>query len=81
MPHVIVKVWPGKTDAQKQALAEAIVNNVTDILGYGDAAVSVAFEEVSADDWTEKVVEPDILAKWDTLAKTPGYVGRDGQRI
>ena len=80
MPHVIVKVWPGKTDAQKQALTETIVNNVTDILRYGDAAVSVAFEEVSADDWTEKVVEPDILAKWDTLAKKPGYVGRDGQR-
>jgi 4-oxalocrotonate tautomerase len=32
MPHVIVKLWPGKTEQQKNRLAEAITKNVMDIL-------------------------------------------------
>lgn len=73
MPHVIVKLWPGKSDEQKRRLAGAITCGVTDILGYGDEAVSVAFEEVAAGDWTEQVYKPDILGKRHDLAKQPGY--------
>jgi 4-oxalocrotonate tautomerase len=73
MPHMIVKLWPGKTAEQKQRLSNAIVEDVTSILGYGDESVSVAFEEVAAKDWTDKVYDPDILAKWAHLAKEPGY--------
>ncbi len=72
MPHIVVKLWPGKTKAQKQQLADAIAKDVTGILGYGDGAVSVAFEEVPSIDWTRQVFEPDILGKWDQLAKKPG---------
>ena len=46
---------------------------MTDILSYGDDAVSVAFEEVAANDWTEQVYNPDILGRWSDLAKQPGY--------
>src|SRR3954452_10213821 len=74
MPHVVVKLWPGKSDQQKQSLSEAIVRDMTSILGYGDDSVSVGFEEVAAGDWTEQVVEPDILGKWESLAKQPGYL-------
>ena len=35
MPHVIVKLWPGKSEQQKVRLAEAIVKDVMDVLGYG----------------------------------------------
>ena len=73
MPHVIVKLWPGKSDDQKRRLSDAIVRDVTEVLDYGDESVSVAFEEVSPSDWTGKVFEPDIIAKWDNLAKEPGY--------
>lgn len=73
MPHVIVKLWPGKSVAQKRALSDAIVRDVTSILGYGDEAVSVGFEEVAPDAWTARVYEPDIENKWDTLVKQPGY--------
>jgi 4-oxalocrotonate tautomerase len=44
-----------------------------DTLGYGDEAVSVAFEEVAPPEWTTKVYGPDILGKWTTLTKEPGY--------
>jgi 4-oxalocrotonate tautomerase len=46
MPHVIVKLWPGKSEQQKTLLAEAITWNVMDILHYGEESVSVAMEEI-----------------------------------
>ena len=67
MPHVIVKLWPGKSEQQKIRLAKAITKNVTDILHYGDESVSVAMEEVKSGDWVEKVYKPDIQSKWQTL--------------
>ena len=73
MPHVIVKLWPGQTEAQKQDLSDAILRDVTRILGYGDVSVSIGFEEVPAGEWTGRVFDPDILGKWDTLTKKPGY--------
>jgi 4-oxalocrotonate tautomerase len=73
MPHVIVKLWPGKTEQQKSRLTDAIVRSVCDTLGYGEDSVSVGFEEVSSRDWDKKVFGPDITEKWDTLRKQPGY--------
>ncbi|RXD07464.1 4-oxalocrotonate tautomerase [Sphingomonas sp. UV9] len=73
MPHVIVKLWPGKSDDQKCRLADAIARDVTDILGYGDDAVSILFDEVAPGDWAERVHEPEILGRWNDLAKQPGY--------
>ena len=73
MPHVIVKLWPGKSEDQKRRLSDAIVRDVTSILNYGDESVSVAFEEVAARDWKRKVYEPNIVGQWDQLAKQPGY--------
>jgi 4-oxalocrotonate tautomerase len=63
MPHVIVKLWPGKSEDQKAKLAAAIVKDVTRALNYGEESVSVAMEEVPASEWLEKVYKPDIEAK------------------
>lgn len=73
MPHVIVKLWPGKSDAQKKKLAEEVTKAVTSTLDYGADSVSVGMEEVNSRDWTEKVYNPDILGKAETLYKKPGY--------
>ena len=73
MPHVIVKLWPGKSENQKTRLAEAITKNVMEILHYGDESVSVSMEEVESQDWLEQVYKPDIQNKWDKLYKKPGY--------
>jgi 4-oxalocrotonate tautomerase len=73
MPHVIVKLWPGKSDVQKQRLSETITRGVRHTLGYSEDAVSVAFEEVAANKWMSKVYEPDIVANWANLTKQPGY--------
>ena len=73
MPHVIVKLWPGKSDEQKRRLARRITKSVMDVFDYGEESVSVGFEEVGSRDWKEKVYEPDIQNKWDKLYKKPGY--------
>ena len=73
MPHVIVKLWPGKSDTQKRQLSDAIVREVTRILDYGPKAVSVGFEEIAPGDWTSRVYGPDIQERWNALTKPPGY--------
>ena len=73
MPHVIVKLWPGKSEQQKTRLAEALTRDVMSILHYGDESVSVAMEEVGPEEWVEKVYKPEIKDKSDKLYKKPGY--------
>jgi 4-oxalocrotonate tautomerase len=73
MPHVIVKLWPGKTEEQKHRLAERITKAVMAVLNYGEESVSVALEEVRAKDWAEQVYKPDIVSKPERLYKKPGY--------
>ena len=73
MPHFVVKLWPGKSEQQKTRLAQEITDSVMSVLNYGAESVSVGFEEVESQEWTEKVYRPDIKAKWDQLYKKPGY--------
>ena len=73
MPHVVVKLWPGKSEQKKSELADAIARNVMDVLGASEASVSVAFEEVESSDWAERVYRPEIRDKWDQVYKKPGY--------
>ena len=73
MPHVIVKMYPGRSDSVKQQLVDAIVKDVVAIAGCGESSVSVAVEEVAPPEWPETVYRPDILDKAHLLYKKPGY--------
>ena len=73
MPHVIVKLWPGKSEQQKIRLTEEILRDVMNVLNYGEESVSVAIEEIKPQDWAEKVYKPDIVNNPETLYKKPGY--------
>jgi 4-oxalocrotonate tautomerase len=73
MPHIVVKLVPGKSEQQKTRLASEITKDVMSVFGYGEEAVSVAFEEVEPQDWTEKVYKPEIRDKWESVYKKPGY--------
>jgi len=73
MPHVIVKLYPGRTEQQKIRLAEEIVKDVVAIAKCEEKSVSVAIEEISPEDWAEKVYKPDILDNEKNLYKKPGY--------
>ena len=73
MPHVIVKLWPGKSEKQKKRLADAITRDVMEVLDYGEESVSVSLEEVPPTEWAEKVYRPDIVQNAAWLYKKPGY--------
>ncbi|MBN1473090.1 MAG: tautomerase family protein [Syntrophaceae bacterium] len=73
MPHVIVKLYPGRSEEQKKELAEKIAEDVVAIAKCEEKTVSVAFEEILPEDWPQKVYKPDILDKNDNLYKKPGY--------
>jgi 4-oxalocrotonate tautomerase len=77
MPHVIVKLWPGKSEQQKTRLAEAIAKDVMNILHYGEESVSVAMEEIKPGEWAEKVYRAELKDNLDKLYKKPGYDERD----
>jgi len=77
VPHVIVKLWPGKSEQQKQRLADAITQDVIKVLHYGEESVSVAMEEIEAQDWVERVYKPEVKNRRDALYKKPGYDEND----
>ena len=73
MPHVIVKLYSGRSEQQKAGIAEAITKAVMASTGSGEGAISVGIEDITPSDWTEEVYKPDILGKPDTLFKKPAY--------
>jgi 4-oxalocrotonate tautomerase len=73
MPHVIVKLWPGRSEQEKKLLAGAIVKDVVTYAKCDESSVSLSIEEIRSSDWAEKVYKPDIIDKADTLYKKPGY--------
>ncbi|HOB19566.1 MAG TPA: tautomerase family protein [Candidatus Atribacteria bacterium] len=73
MPHIIIKMYPGRSENQKVELASRIVDAVMDILKVDIRSISLGIEEVKPEDWAEEVYIPDILKKGETLYKRPGY--------
>jgi 4-oxalocrotonate tautomerase len=73
MPHVSVKLWPGRSEEDKKRLAEAIADDVVRITGCSPASVSVSIEDVPSDQWKERVYDPEVRDKAGLLYKKPGY--------
>ena len=73
MPHVAIKLFPGKSEEQKVELTEAIRQSLLAIFKSTDESISIAFEEIQPPDWIESVYKPDIESKADKLYKKPGY--------
>jgi 4-oxalocrotonate tautomerase len=73
MPHVIVKLYSGRSKQQKNALAEALTRAIVETLRSGEESISIGIEEFEPKDWTAQVYKPDIIGKAGTLYKKPGY--------
>ena len=73
MPHVVIKLWPGRTEIQKEELVLKIVKDVVEVLDVKESSVSVAIEEIPSESWGKLVYKPEILDKKDTLYKKPEY--------
>lgn len=73
MPHVIIKLYPGRSEAQMQLCTERIVQALIETMNADEKSISIAFEEVPKEMWKEKVFLPDIAEKENKLLKKPGY--------
>ena len=73
MPHVIVKLLPGRSEQQKAKIAEEVTKVIIATANCAETSVSVGIEDVASDDWTETVYKPDIIGKLETIYKKPGY--------
>lgn len=73
MPHVTIQINSGKSDDQKQQLADAIPDDFIRLFGYDPDHVSVAVTEASPEEWKKRVYGPEIMDKQDELYKEPGY--------
>lgn len=73
MPHITVKMFPGRDDATKQQLTEKIEQLFIEELGSSSDSLSIGIEDIQPEDWKETVVKPDILEKKASITKMPGY--------
>jgi len=73
VPHIIIKMYPGRSEEQKRKMVDCIAADVADIAKCELKSISIAIEEVPSEEWAEKVYTPDILGKSHLLYKEPGY--------
>ena len=73
MPHVVVKMYAGRTPQVKQKIAEAVTRAIMAETGNREESVSVAIEDFAPADWMEQVYKPDIENGPGELFKRPGY--------
>jgi len=73
MPHIVVKMYKGRTEKQKQDLTQEIKNALIRSIGCSEDHVSLDIIDYEPLEWTEKVYNPEIKAKWDKLYIKPKY--------
>ena len=73
MPHVIIKMYSGRTEEQKKKLGEEVAKAVMASTGNREESISVSVEDIAPSDWTDKVYKPDIENGPGKLYKRPGY--------
>ncbi|MDO7743875.1 MAG: tautomerase family protein [Pedobacter sp.] len=73
MPHILVKMYPGTSEEDKQKLAAAITTQITAFTGKPEMAISVDILEVAEEVWMDEVYATEIKPNMDRLYKKPGY--------
>lgn len=57
MPHITVKMYPGRNEEIKKRLALALQKTMVEELGCPEGAVSVSVGDVEKDNWDKEVME------------------------
>ena len=73
MPHVNIKLYPGRSEEVKKELADKIAKVVSEVAGTSLGSISVAIEEIQKENWMKDVYEKDIIEKRELLYKEPEY--------
>ena len=60
MPHIVVKMYPGRDETIKENFCEKLIELTMDALKVPDKAVTVMIEEIPKELWETQVREPEI---------------------
>ncbi|MBR1722738.1 MAG: tautomerase family protein [Treponema sp.] len=71
MPHIAIKMYPGRDEETKKRLAQAILETASNELNRGKEHFSVSIEDVPQENWKEAVYDK-VVADKNTLIQ-PGY--------
>lgn len=63
MPIIVIRQLPGRTAAQKKALAERITRAVRDVYGPTAQPVQVLIEEMDSDGWFSEGAQTSTLPR------------------
>ena len=72
MPHISVKMLEGRSEEQKDRLAEALKETLVDVLHTEEKYVSVAIEDFTAEEWQD-IFKEEITDKPDAMKIKPSY--------
>lgn len=75
MPHIVVNIWPGRSDETKAELANRLALETARVLQMDNEYVSVAFQEVPEVDW-DSFCKREIEEKPENVFKRPGEAAR-----
>ncbi|MDR0197839.1 MAG: 4-oxalocrotonate tautomerase family protein [Oscillospiraceae bacterium] len=72
MPHVSVKMLKGRSDSQKEQIAQACKKAVMDTLGIGDTYITVSVEDYTSREWQD-VFKSEVSEKGDKVLVKAKY--------
>lgn len=72
MPHIVIKMYPGRSGEIKENLARKVAETVKEELQIDASAISVSVEEIPKEDWKEQVYDGEIKNNANVYVK-PGY--------
>ncbi len=73
MPHVNLKLYPGRSEEVKKELADKIAKVVSEVAGTSLGSISVAIEEIEKENWMKDVYNKEIMKNQEILYKKPEY--------
>lgn len=66
MPYIAIKSFP-KDRATKEALVERINEIFLEIWGCPQEAITISLEDISPEDWEEKIIKPEVEPNMDNM--------------
>lgn len=74
MPHINIKCYPKKLSEQElQAFADDLTAFASERLNTSAEFITIAYTEISADEWKEKVWDKEIESNVESLLRKPEY--------
>lgn len=73
MPHIVVKMYKGRTEETKMEIANILADAMSEKCGIDRSAISVAIEDIPKENWKEEVYDKELNSDNKNLYIKPNY--------